>query len=62
MSSKIRTWHKPQLIILVRPEPAESLLQGCKMAGSRGANTRNNGCRLNNQCNNNRCNIRTTGT
>ena len=56
MISKIRTWQKPQLIILVRPEAPESLLQGCKMAGAKGANTRNNGCRFNNGCNNSRCN------
>jgi len=28
-----RQWTKPQLIVLVRSSPAESVLQGCKYTG-----------------------------
>ena len=43
----MKTWEKPQLIILVRSRPEESILQGCKWhppAVSYGANSDAGGC------------------
>ena len=42
----MKKWEKPQLIVLVRGEPGESVLQGCKTASGSGANSLDDGCYL----------------
>jgi hypothetical protein len=37
-------WNKAKLIVLVRQEPAEMVLVGCKRSDRSGASSRNNNC------------------
>ena len=39
----MKTWQKPQLIVLVRSKPQEALLQACKGVGS-GPEDWDHGC------------------
>jgi hypothetical protein len=45
-----KIWQKPKLIILARGRPEESVLAGCKMAGS-GASIRNKNTGCQKPCN-----------
>jgi hypothetical protein len=41
----MKTWSKPELIVLVRGKPEESVLAGCKFLGSgSGSDGRNSSC------------------
>ncbi len=44
---KKKTWTRPQLIVLVRGKPEESVLQACKTTTSGGPFA---GCQLSNPC------------
>jgi hypothetical protein len=39
-----KKWQKPKLIVLVRGEPGERVLNGCKTASGAGASLHNDGC------------------
>jgi hypothetical protein len=39
-----KQWTKPELIVLVRSNPVEAVLTGCKGAGQFGAGVNNDGC------------------
>ena len=48
MGKKIKTvkkpWQKPELVVLVRGNPEESVLTSCKVIGSLGYHNTNNSC------------------
>ena len=48
MDKQIKTvkkpWRKPELIVLVRGNPEESVLTACKVLGGAGYHNTNNGC------------------
>jgi hypothetical protein len=42
----MKTWEKPQLIVVVRSKPEEAVLQTCKYAEQTGPETAAGGCAL----------------
>jgi len=51
-----KSWEKPQLIVLVRSQPEESVLTACKLTNSKAGGTsvnasKNAGCQDKNACN-----------
>ncbi len=52
MKSEVKQWQKPELIILVRSRPQESVLTACKVTGGYGPNATNNACLWEHMCQN----------
>jgi hypothetical protein len=54
MGKKIKTvkkpWQKPELVVLVRGNPEESVLTSCKVIGSLGYHNTNNSCLWEHAC------------
>jgi hypothetical protein len=44
MTAEMGVWQKPELTVLTRTQPEESVLAACKDSGGLGAGTKNQAC------------------